>query len=773
MKRPHKLILSALTLTLFFGYARPCSFPDDELIFVQRYGPDAPYDTFTKGRLGVILPTYRVRNLVVAYRYLAGTPLTPSEQDAANAVEKYYNSYGSDDSNPDPKTQRNVPGQDYQSFTNCLADAFENARKTIADRQKTYGPNNPEVLAWNEAQTAVFSNCAGPGTIPPPAPANASLWLKQDRAYQIAAANFYALNYDTAIAEFREIAADKASPWHTIAPYLVARAMLRRAFMSYQFGNSPTLPQMIEADDRIYDNLTEVEHQLDSIIANPALQSIHAAAGHLRDIVEARLHPTTQAAVLANRLSHPSSEADFRQNLIDLGFVQNIDAYQQALYRIRPESKFHTAPAPPAPPSSLNDWLAVVYDQPPNPFQRPQIAAPAKPATDAIARWQSTQQPTWLLAALTAAQPNDAAIPQLTAAARNIPATSPAYASITYQRLRLSASTNPLATYREVTALLPSIEKTQPRSTINLFASLHTQSAPTLAAFLHSVPRLPASNGDVDGGEGEPLPHDTTISSNGGTWTSNVIHVTVCGVDITTPTTPHFSQESSVILNQRTPLTLLREAALSNILPKNLNFALAEMAWTRAVLLNDTTTAAALTPLLSTCQPAFKPWLDRYNAAKTPTDRQAEGLLALMRFTSANPDLTERDFAAYLGRDGNWWCADQRGSDLEQDPHQLSVKDIRNPPFLTPAQIAEATTQQSQLYKQAPNAANYFASQTLAFVAANPKDPRNPDLLGFASRVMRSACRTDASAELNHQLFNALHRKYPNSEWTKRYRVWE
>ena len=79
----------------------------------------------------------------------------------------------------------------------------------------------------------------------------------------------------------------------------------------------------------------------------------------------------------------------------------------------------------------------------------------------------------------------------------------------------------------------------------------------------------------------------------------------------------------------------------------------------------------------------------------------------------------------------------------------------------------------SQLNKQAPNAADYFARQSLAFVAANPKDPRNPDLLGFASRVIRNACRTNDTAELNHQLFNALNRKYPNSEWTKRYKTWE
>jgi hypothetical protein len=72
-----------------------------------------------------------------------------------------------------------------------------------------------------------------------------------------------------------------------------------------------------------------------------------------------------------------------------------------------------------------------------------------------------------------------------------------------------------------------------------------------------------------------------------------------------------------------------------------------------------------------------------------------------------------------------------------------------------------------------PGAADYCARQALDWLKTHPTDARNPDLLGFASRVIRNACRTDATAELNHQLFNMLHRKYPNSEWTKRYKTWE
>ncbi len=199
MNRPHKLLLPALTLTLFLGYARPCSFPDDELIFVQRYGPDAPYDAFTKGRLGVILPTYRVRNLVVAYRYISGVPLTPDEQKAAAAVQdeldphySFENPYVENPpalpgitrwtaaANSAPSTNANVPGQPYETFTNCLDDAFLTAANTLEQRRKSYGPDNPEVATWLEGQNTVFTNCSQTGKTanlpnpPPPTPAYGS-----------------------------------------------------------------------------------------------------------------------------------------------------------------------------------------------------------------------------------------------------------------------------------------------------------------------------------------------------------------------------------------------------------------------------------------------------------------------------------------------------------------------------------------------------------------------------------------------------------------------
>jgi hypothetical protein len=77
-------------------------------------------------------------------------------------------------------------------------------------------------------RSALRSRPAEP-PIPSALPADAVRWMKADRAYQIAAAEFYAGQFDAASADFLRIAGDRLSPWHGIASYLAARAPIREA----------------------------------------------------------------------------------------------------------------------------------------------------------------------------------------------------------------------------------------------------------------------------------------------------------------------------------------------------------------------------------------------------------------------------------------------------------------------------------------------------------------------------------------------------------------
>jgi hypothetical protein len=66
-----------------------------------------------------------------------------------------------------------------------------------------------------------------------------------------------------------------------------------------------------------------------------------------------------------------------------------------------------------------------------------------------------------------------------------------------------------------------------------------------------------------------------------------------------------------------------------------------------------------------------------------------------------------------------------------------------------------------------------YAREALSWVKEHPDDPHNADALGFAMRVVRSSCRSDATKELHHRIFKTLHRLFPKSEWALRYTTWD
>jgi len=809
----------ATVLTFLAIIALPgntCSPGDPEAVFVRRSGPDTPYKTYAAGHLGIILPTYRPRHLAIAYDYLNGRPLTPQEQSQAEAAERTINwqSYGTDASDtttPAPgmhqwiaahetaipgtinplTTDRKVPGEDYQSFTNCLDDAFLNAAHTLTARQQSYGKSSPEVLDWLHAQDAVFSNCGGQGTMPQPAPANAPLWLQQDRAYQLAAANFYALNFDAALTGFRTIASDHASPWHIIAPYLVVRTLIRQTTVVPQ--PSYNKPDAAAAETkRIHDDLTAALQQLDTILHDPTLKAIHPAASNLRDLVAARVEPAAQAQVLAQRITAAPHGLDLRHNLVDLTYILNNSTDDSGAPL--PAAKQIAATPDPTGLLAFFRTINTPTEPPfPNPYETTEPETPAQTksrlaiqhtaAKTAFAQWQSSKKPAWLIAALTLAQPDDPFTPQLITATQSLPPNSPAYTTATYNRLRLEAATS--VTRTELITLLPTLEKSESRSTINLFTALLTPTAPTLSDFIKTAPRIPSA-ADFEGSISAPTDIPTPE---------------LCGIKPDAAKTPLFDSDAATILNQRLPLRLLREAATSSTLPPNLRFQLANATLTRAVLLDDPATVAAVSPALSACQPALKPWLDRYNSATTPDQRHLQGLFLLMRFPSAEPlvrtgNQRSTGFATYSDLRDNWWAGNTQyiqptnpTGDYDSGVHTVTpdspkfkpalftvpitpAAQLASPPFLTATDTAEANKEILTL-QHIPCASDYFATQTLNWVKTHPTDPNNSELLGFAMRVVRNASRTSDTKELNHQLFDTLHKKYPASEWAKRYTTWE
>ena len=789
MKHPMRVAFIFTMVAVFIRPGNGCGPFVYEDVFANQVDPDPPYAKYIAGRIGLVDGAYRVRHLVIAYNTLSGRGLSPAEQKAADDAEAYYSGSG-DNGSSDGSGERKVPGTDWETFHNCLDDAQANAQRTLADRRARYGgpggTDTPAIADWQAGQAAVFSNCSGPGEMPKPAPANAPLWLRQDRAYQTAAAQFYALDYDAALASFRAIAADHSSPWAPLARYLVARTLIRKAIVPYNpfAGPQPMqLPHLQQQQEQVRAGLALARDQLLSILRDPSMKPLHSATSHLLDYVMLRLDPLAQANVLAQRLtaSRPSvsgeAARDYLQNVIDLTYIYN------SLPNYSGWMKYEAA-------------LAETEKNPPAPFIRwmndmgrpyPRIIGAAAPGAapdrrnDAIAAWRTTHAAQWLLAALVTAQPGQPESAELIAAARQVPVGSPAYAGAAYERLRLqatpaqpvetvSASTQPV--YAELKDLLPKIEHSQSRSTTNTFADLESSLSPTLDEFLKNATRIAVGSFSEDMDDFAPM----SAPAN---------PITLCGAPANTPDARHFDQETATIINQRMPLRMLKGAALMPGLPANVRFELAHMAYTRAILLDQPDIARALTPYLSGCQPAFTPWLTQYASAATADERHVLGLLALMRFTSTEAMVRvgeERDFAAYDAYRDNWWCtlkdrpyaprpAGPTPANLFMTQIVPRLKQL-DPPFLSAADRAEADAEIARL-EQIPCASDYFARQALAWVNDHPRDPHNADVLGFAMRVVRNACRSDSTSQLNHQLFDVLHQEFPRSEWATRYTTWE
>ena len=484
----------------------------------------------------------------------------------------------------------------------------------------------------------------------------------------------------------------------------------------------------------------------------PRMASMRPQIDALLDYVNSSLQPQQQALVLAARLQDPH-RSDYGQSITDLTLIRMAELPETSGVPEPPQRVADRKSARAASHDSsavdLLDWMDTL--------QQDQSA-------HALSRWQSTHSRPWLFAALALAQPADAATPQLIDASANIPSTDPAYAAFSYHRLRLSPQTPERRT--QLLAILPSIDAHQGSSTRNLFATLNAETAPDFTIWLSQAGRIPAADEDEDDEENLP---------GGGN------EDTYPNTPKPTPATHYFTADAATILNTRLPLHLLVEAASNSALAPSLRYEVAQAAWTRAVLLNRPEVARQLSPLLIAAHDQWKPVLDAYDHATAPADREAAALFALMRFASTEPDVREGysrpdGFATYSSYGDNWWAytipqpdADMTKFEGYAEITTFAHTSVPDPPFLTPQERAEASTEIATL-KAIPAAGDYLPAEALAWQKAHPHDPRSPELLGEAFRVARNG---SAKVGHEHELFLVLHHQYPINHWTLQYKTWQ
>ena len=467
MNRPMRLLSGLVLLALFVVPANIFSCSNlVENRFVSKRMPEVPQQSYINGKLGLLWPTFERRYLAIAYRYLDGKPLSAGERDSlikgttpilipggmappdtpvALWLKARSRALGLKDVQQIEIQTWKMNG--FNGYPNCGDDTFTKAAATVADRAQKFGVGSAAIQDWVSAQDAVFLNCGSADELrwhppdqppppkvlhePPPATLNNAL-LKFDRQYQVAAANFYYGDFATAAGGFEAIAREPESPWRTLAPYLVARSYIRKATLN-------------TTGDQTFDSgaMHEAEKQLQAILADKSLASVHSAAQSLLDYVEARLYPEQRLHALALVLDAGVGDR-MNTKLFDYTYLldhvrdqlSQTESVQQAIreHTRNPADDFEGA-------ALVEGWRSAArkagdFDDLTDWVQTFQLDT-AVSKEYRYERWQATKSLPWLLSALVSAHSDDTLAADIATAAASIAPDSPAYDTALYHRVRL------------------------------------------------------------------------------------------------------------------------------------------------------------------------------------------------------------------------------------------------------------------------------------------------------------------------------------------------
>ena len=725
-------------------------------VFVRINAPDDP-SSFAKGQLGILQSGYDSNDYAVAFRYLNGGELSSTERfgytsPAASTGPEFRKMDSVDqaymaqwereqmDQQPPgrwllerakhapaipPETQKSSYPTNYagaivfdENYLNCPDGAFINAALTLNKRASSWGDQSPTLLDWIHGQDAVFSNCSGKNaSMPAPAPADSPALLKADRAYQLASAAFYAKQYDDAARQFAAIASDPNSPWRDWGGYLAARATVRKAFAMGK-ATDPYSGDLATYDDA---TMQRAQQMLEALLAQPDPKPSRAIIQDELNFIRIRTETDKRAVEISAALAGPKPDPNFSNDLKDLNWL--------LLKHLKIASE---------PP--LLEWIDAWRG--------------SDSSADAFAKWQQQRELPWLLIAVVKASASDSFASQLLADAAKIPPTSPAYDTVFFHRVRLLTA---MSRTDEARSLLDAALASPHGQTVNSNRNaLLAERMAVARSFNEAIVYAPRSL-LASGSEGSwNLRSECNLNAHAG---STAVPCPALDKSL------QFDQDFVSVLNHHTPLATLIDSATSPSLPANLRQDIALIAWTRAVLLEDNTSAAKLAPML--------PKSIR-DIAGSSTGFPAD--LAILRNSGIRPYLEPGvpRIASYDQLDSfrdNWWC---KPWDDRFDTNGQPAQPLPTPAFVSPQQDALAADEVKRLLAL-PDSATVIGQRVLAYAKDHPDDVQVPEALSLTVRAGHYACQTyDPSAGADAKspytptskaAFELLHRRYPKSPW--------
>jgi hypothetical protein len=748
---------------LDFAFMRIAS-PDDEPAYVA-------------GSIGVVRPSFRLPWLVTAYRHLAGQPLSAAAQRSlvgpadpgvaappgtVFGASRWVRARAA--ALNEPESYRHIRNDAFDAvsgayYDNCSEGAFEAAAKTAQDRAAVLGAGSPAMVAWVAAQDVVWTNCqrdrSSVAKIPDELDASATPQARADRAYQIATASFYAGQWDSAVTRFRAIAADRTSPWQPWGEYLAGRALLRKGTLGDTKG---------VLDDAA---LAAAAAAFATVAADQASPLRASAAGLVR-FIDLRRRPDALRAEVSARLLARDAGASY---------LDDLDDYRYLFLRSEPSASAALATGRGA-ADPLTDWIDTLRSESPDALGH------------AIARWKAATSASaktpWLVAAMLRVTPGHADEAALVTAARAVPPTAPAYASLAFHRARLLIRAGRLDDARTLAAEMAKASAAWPRSAVNQLRAVQLRLAATFDAFLVASLQKPVGFAAED---------NVDIATLG------------------TPEWPALSSDGLDIVNERLPLSRLIDASDHAAWPDSVRAQATLAAVTRALLLDDMDALKRLGPDRRKYDASLESDLDAVKAAPTREERRFLTVLLLARrpglrpfmisgerrstidWSPIPPKVTPDPLTEPDGLRDNWWCAlspspvdvgsgptweayqpgmyARQGSRLDSVTAGLydNPSVIPAAAFLTAEEQARAA-REWQALDVIDAAPDFFGREVLAWAKTHPTDARVAEALHRVVRATRLGCTSDTSGDVSREAFTLLHKRFPRSEWAKQTPYW-
>lgn len=778
--------------------------------FSGEMNPDAPLEGFIGGRLGIFQPGYAHSYLFVAYRSMAGPGFTDEESRAVLRLINKRISAGYDfgeftstsEMRPAVKDWMDaralVTGKgkipdvmkriEYSSFQNCLDDSFSAAARVLREKIDQLGASAPEVTLWVAAQDQVFSNCSGGESIPQGLPAGMPPSAAYDRAYQIAAAHFYAGHYEKAAELFHRISGDARSPWRTIAPYLEGRSLLRLALpdeVKEVFENQAKEEARAQAKNRF----AAAEKQFQQVLGRTDLAELHPAARRLTNLIRFRLSPDERRKELSALLLKGGAGEEIEQYLTD--YIWLLDKFAIDYEGIgrhagdRGEGEGSSAKAEKGRATDdfgsalegedeLTDWIFT--------FQ----SDDKKSLDHALKAYQAKGSIPWLVAVVSKITPDNAGYPGIIEDAGKIPQDSPAYLVAGFHLARCLALAGRTDEARgKVDELLSLPREKVPDSSANLLMALRMSLSRSMDEFLRASQRIPVRIYVLN-----DFPYARLPASPAGEGDRRSARLSELA-----SWKALFDADAAVVFNEMLPLRLWMEAIESPVLPDHLRLTVARAAWTRSILLDREDTALAVAGFLKGRDAVLGPVLSAYTDAQTHEARKSAAVIILLKHPGLHPYVS-----GGLGRlepadsmdnyRDNWWCALNcsrlSGENCRSDIFNYYIdgtamnepmkvlypgNKMAFPAFISAADRKEAESERTALASLGP-APNYLTGYVVSCARSKSSPQDLAEALHLSVKSTRYGCTDDATTKYSKEAFEILHKKYPKSPWAKKTPYW-